>query len=66
MVRSDIAAGVSSVSESPIVRIADMGEVAKVKAAIVALYGFEPSDDYCRDLVKFVLTLTGGQVVQGK
>lgn len=57
MVRSDITAGVSSVSESPIVRIADMGEVAKVKAAILDEYGFEPTEEYCRDLIRFVEVL---------
>ena len=43
----------SPLDDSPIVRIA-MGEVAKVKAAIVETYGFEPTDEYCRDLIKFV------------
>jgi len=43
-----------------------MGDIAKVKAAIIETYGFEPSDEYCRDLVKFVLALTGGRHVQGK
>ncbi len=57
--------GFSSLDESPIVRIA-MGDIAKVKAAIIETYGFEPSDEYCRDLVKFVLALTGGRHVQGK
>lgn len=55
-----------TLSDSPIVRIADMGEVIKVKAAIIETYGFEPTEEYCRDLVKFVLALTGGRHVQGK
>lgn len=59
------ANGFPSLDESPIARIA-MGDIAKVKAAIIETYGFEPSDEYCRDLVKFVLALTGGRHVQGK
>lgn len=46
----------SSLSDSPIARIA-MGEVAKVKAAIIETYGFEPTEEYCRDLIRFVETL---------
>ena len=51
----------SPLSESPIVRIADMGEVAKVKAAIIETYGFEPTEEYCRDLIRFVETLIRDQ-----
>lgn len=50
-----------SLDESPIVRIADMGEVIKVKAAIIETYGFEPTEEYCRDLIKFVELLTREQ-----
>lgn len=51
---------VSPLAESPIARIA-MGEVAKVKAAIIETYGFEPTEEYCRDLIKFVEVLCQGK-----
>lgn len=34
--------------------IANAGDVAKVKATIMHEYGFEPSEEYCRDLIAFV------------
>ena len=52
--------GFSSLDESPIVRIA-MGDIAKVKAAIMETYGFAPTDEYCRDLIKFVEVLCQGK-----
>lgn len=52
----------SSVStEWPIAHLAQLGDLRKVQAAILGLYGFEPTLDYCRDLIKFVLTLTGSR-----
>jgi hypothetical protein len=46
-----------TVEASPIRRIADMGDVAKVKATILHEYGFEPTEEYCRDLIRFVEAL---------
>lgn len=46
-----------TLADSPITRIANMGEVVKVKAAIIETYGFEPTEEYCRDLIRFVETL---------
>lgn len=37
--------------------IASFGDVVKVKAAIMHEYGFEPTEEYCRDLIDFVTTL---------
>lgn len=34
--------------------IANWGDVTKVKATIMSEYGFEPSEQYCRDLIAFV------------
>lgn len=48
---------ISPLADSPITRIANMGEVVKVKAAIIETYGFEPTEEYCRDLIRFVETL---------
>lgn len=53
MVRSD-ADRFSSVNDEPIKLIADMGDAAKVKAVILSEYGFEPTEEYCRDLIRFV------------
>lgn len=50
-----------SLEESPIKLIADMGDVIKVKAAIMSEYGFEPTEEYCRDLIHFVEVLIRDQ-----
>jgi hypothetical protein len=57
MARSD-ADRFSSVNDEPIKLIADMGDVAKVKAVILSEYGFEPTEEYCRDLIRFVESMT--------
>lgn len=54
MVRSDVATGHSSIKDEPIKLIADMGDVTKIRAVILSEYGFEPTEEYCRDLIKFV------------
>jgi hypothetical protein len=38
--------------------IASFSDVVKVKAAIMHEYGFEPTEEYCRDLIAFVDRLT--------
>ena len=43
-----------TIDQSPITHIATIGDVAKVKAAILHEYGFEPTEEYCRDLIRFV------------
>lgn len=34
------------------------GDIARAKAAIMQKYGFEPSEEFCRDLIAFVEALT--------
>ena len=46
-----------TVETSPIKRLADMGDVIKVKATILHEYGFEPTEEYCRALIRFVEAL---------
>lgn len=38
--------------------IANMGDVAKVQSVILNEYGFEPTEEYCRDLIAFVDSMT--------
>lgn len=57
MVRSD-ADRFSSVNDEPIKLIAELGDVTKIKALILSVYGFEPTEEYCRDLIRFVEALS--------
>lgn len=43
---------------SSLIDIASLDSIAKVKAAILKKYGFEATDEYCRDLIAFVKELT--------
>ena len=43
--------------DSPIVQLAALKQVESIKAAIFDNYGFEPSDEYCHDLIMFVEAL---------
>lgn len=53
------AAGrVAPVTAPKLQAIASVGDVVKVKAAIMGAYGFEPTEEYCRDLIAFVEALT--------
>jgi hypothetical protein len=38
-----------------------MRDVMKVKATIMSEYGFEPTEEYCRDLIHFVEVLINEQ-----
>lgn len=52
--RWTMAKAKKAAAESPIVAIAKLGDVERVKAEILKKYGFEVTDEYCRDLVAFV------------
>lgn len=63
MVRSDIAGSDSRV-EKPTERIISLTasrDAATVQRVIREKYGFEPSLNYCIDLILFVEALTDGQ-----